>query len=138
MCDPLVRECPPLSRRARRYSLPSPPLAEPPSPTRLPVPIRVVAQRVWNSLFFNNYGPREVVEQAGMISYNWGAPFYLCFNTIHINGRTCICMASSVLGLDKLRATRDEARKILLELAVPREDRSQLRFATREVCDGLV
>ena len=32
-----------------------------------------------------------------------GAPFYLCLNTIHINGKTCVCMASGVLGLDKLR-----------------------------------
>ena len=55
-------------------------------------------------------------EDAGLVSYNWGAPFYLCFNTININGKTCTCMASSVLGLDKLRAVRDEARRLLLQL----------------------
>ena len=72
--------------------------------------------RVWDSLFFNNYGPRSVHEDAGVVSYNWGAPFYLCFNTLHINGKTCTCMASGVLGLDKLRAVRDEARRLLLQL----------------------
>ena len=72
--------------------------------------------RVWDSLFFNNYGVRSVHEDAGLVSYNWGAPFYLCFNTLHINGKTCTCMASSVLGLDKLRAVRDEARRLLLQL----------------------
>ena len=72
--------------------------------------------RVWDSLFFNNYGPRSVHEDAGLVTYNWGAPFYLCFNTININGKTCVCMASGVLGLDKLRAVRDEARRLLLQL----------------------
>ena len=72
--------------------------------------------RVWDSLFFNNYGVRSVHEDAGLVSYNWGAPFYLCFNTLHINGKTCTCMASGVLGLDKLRAVRDEARRLLLQL----------------------
>ena len=70
-------------------------------------------QRVWSSVFFNNYGLRSMHPDAGVLSWNWGAPFQLGFNTICINGRTCICLASSLLGLPKLRAIRDQADAIL-------------------------
>ena len=68
--------------------------------------------RVWDSLFFNNYGPRSVHEDAGLVATTGARPSP-CFNTLHINGKTCTCMASGVLGLDKLRAVRDEARRLL-------------------------
>lgn len=43
--------------------------------------------KVWSALFFNNYGPRTIHPDAGCVSYNWGAPFYLCFNTIQVGPR---------------------------------------------------
>src|SRR5262249_48897202 len=63
--------------------------------------------RIWDSIWFNNYGIRSVCAQSGFISWNWAAPFGLGFNTIQVNGRTCISLSSSVLGLDRLRAMRD-------------------------------
>ncbi|HTW65637.1 MAG TPA: SRPBCC family protein, partial [Bryobacteraceae bacterium] len=60
--------------------------------------------RTWDSIFFNNYGPRSVCPEAGCISWNWLAPFKLAFNTIQLNGRTCITLASYVLGPETLRA----------------------------------
>ena len=54
--------------------------------------------RTWDSIFFNNYGVRSVCPDAGCISWNWLAPFKLAFNTIQVNGRTCITLASFVLG----------------------------------------
>ena len=72
-------------------------------------------QRVWSGVFFNNYGLRSMHPDAGVVSWNWGAPFKLGFNTICVNGRTCICMASSLIGLPKLEAARDQAHAILRE-----------------------
>jgi hypothetical protein len=69
--------------------------------------------RVMDSVFFNNYGIRTVVEDAGLVSYNWGAPFKLGFNTLHINGKTCICLASSHMSLKKLQRARDKAHEVL-------------------------
>jgi len=69
-----------------------------------------------NCLFFNNYGLREMVPEAGCVSFNWAAPFYIGLNTISVNGRTCFSVASSVLGLDKVRAVRDETCRILTEI----------------------
>ena len=72
-------------------------------------------QRVWSGVFFNNYGLRSMHPDAGVVSWNWGAPFKLGFNTICVNGRTCICMASTLIGLPKLEAARDQAHAILRE-----------------------
>ena len=72
-------------------------------------------QRVWSGVFFNNYGLRTIHPDAGCISFNWGAPFMLGFNTICVNGRTCICLASSLMSLEKLQAIRDKSHDILRE-----------------------
>jgi hypothetical protein len=50
-----------------------------------------------------------------------GAPFKLGCNCIFVNGRTCICFASSVLSRETLRAIRDHAQETLLELAATNE-----------------
>merc|ERR1712100_71011 len=70
-------------------------------------------QRVWSSVFFNNYGVRSMHEDAGVVSWNWGAPFLLGFNCICVNGKTCICLASSLMTLSELRQIRDHAEFIL-------------------------
>ena len=76
-------------------------------------------QLIFSSIFFNNYGKREVAAGAHCIGWNWGAPFKLGCNCIFVNGRTCICFASSVLSTETLRAIRDHAQDTLLELAAP-------------------
>lgn len=63
--------------------------------------------RLADSIFFNNYGIRNVHKDSGFYSWNWGAPFGLGFNTICVNGVTTITCASSYLGLPTLRAVRD-------------------------------
>jgi hypothetical protein len=65
--------------------------------------------RIADSVFFNNYGVRSVHPDADFVSWNWGAPFGLGFNTICVNGATTITCASSFLGLPALRAVRDSA-----------------------------
>jgi hypothetical protein len=78
--------------------------------------------RTWDSIFFNNYGVRSVCPESGCISWNWVAPFKLSFNTIQVNGRTCITLASFVLGREALRAVRDHVHATLrgfMELAPP-------------------
>jgi hypothetical protein len=72
--------------------------------------------KIWDSIFFNNYGIRSVCRQAGFISWNWSAPFKLGFNAINANGRTCITLTSYVLGLETLRSVRDHAAATLREL----------------------
>lgn len=72
--------------------------------------------RVMDSVFFNNYGTRTVHPDAALETFNWGAPFRLGFNCMHINGRTCICLASCSMSLPKLREARDHAYKTLMEL----------------------
>ncbi len=69
--------------------------------------------KVWDSVFFNNYGVRSVCPQAGLVSWNWSAPFKLGFNAINVNGKTCITLTSFVLGLETLRAVRDHAEASL-------------------------
>ena len=69
--------------------------------------------RLMDSIFFNNYGQRAVHEDAGCIGWNWGAPFKLGVNCIFVNGRTCMCFASSVLSNEELSAIRDHAHKEL-------------------------
>ena len=68
-----------------------------------------------DSVFFNNYGTRTVHEDAQCVGWNWGAPFKLGVNCIYVNGRTCICFASSVLSTEDLVAIRDHAQGRLLE-----------------------
>ena len=70
-----------------------------------------------DSVFFNNYGTRTVHEDAQCVGWNWGAPFKLGVNCIYVNGRTCICFASSVLSTEDLNAIRDHAQGRLLEFA---------------------
>lgn len=72
--------------------------------------------RVMDGIFFNNYGIRSIHEDAELFSYNWGAPFRLGFNTLHVNGKTCICLASSHMSLTKLRRARDKADEVLSAL----------------------
>lgn len=75
--------------------------------------------KIWDSVFFNNYGVRSVCPQAGFVSWNWAAPFKLGFNAIHANGKTCITLTSYVLGLETLRAVRDHAEATLRDLMNP-------------------
>ncbi len=69
--------------------------------------------RTWDSIFFNNYGVRSVCPEAGLVSWNWIAPFKLSFNAINVNGKTCITFASYVLGRETLRAVRDHVEATL-------------------------
>lgn len=71
------------------------------------------ANTLMNSVFFNNYGTRTVHAGAECIGWNWGAPFGLGCNCIYVNGRTCICFATSVLGREKLALIRDHAYQVL-------------------------
>lgn len=71
--------------------------------------------RVMDSIFFNNYGLRDVHPDSGFYSYNWGAPFRLGFNTSCTNGKTCLCLASSHMSVSKLNRVRAEVEKILTE-----------------------
>jgi hypothetical protein len=72
--------------------------------------------KIWDSVFFNNYGVRSICPEAGFVSWNWAAPFKVGFNAIHANGRTCITLTSYVLGLEALRALRDHAESTLRDL----------------------
>ena len=72
--------------------------------------------RTWDSIFFNNYGVRSVWPEAGFISWNWLAPFKLAFNTIQVNRRTCITLASYVLGPEALREVRAHVETTLRNL----------------------
>src|SRR4051812_18785921 len=72
-----------------------------------------IVTKIWDSIWFNNYGVRSICKQADFVSWNWAAPFGLGFNTIQVNGRTCISLSSSVLGLDTLRALRDHVETTL-------------------------
>jgi hypothetical protein len=72
--------------------------------------------KIWDSVFFNNYGIRSVCRQAGFVSWNWSAPFKLSFNAINANGKTCVTLSSYVLGPETLRAVRDHAAATLREL----------------------
>jgi hypothetical protein len=75
--------------------------------------------KIWDSVFFNNYGVRSVCPEAGFVSWNWAAPFKMGFNAIHANGRTCITLTSYVLGIETVRALRDHAEATLRELMAP-------------------
>ncbi len=79
-------------------------------------PFYAEKMRVMDGVFFNNYGMREIHPDADLVSYNWGAPFRLGFNTLNVNGKTCTCLASSHMSLTKLRKARDHVDKIFQEL----------------------
>jgi hypothetical protein len=83
------------------------------------VPTYGLDAKIWDSVFFNNYGVRSVCPEAGFVSWNWAAPFKLGFNAIHANGRTCITLTSYVLGLEILRAVRDHVEATLRDLMAP-------------------
>jgi hypothetical protein len=76
--------------------------------------------KIWDSVFFNNYGVRSVCPEAGFVSWNWAAPFKLGFNAIHANGNTCITLTWYVFGLETLRAVRDHVEATLRDLMAPR------------------
>jgi hypothetical protein len=65
--------------------------------------------RLLDSVFLNNYGVRELDARINFFSYNWAAPVGLGFNSICVNGRTSIGVASSTMSLDELREARDHA-----------------------------
>ena len=60
------------------------------------------------SVFFNNYGPRSINADIGLKSWNWGAPYYLCCNTICINGKNSIAMATQCLSQETLDSICDQ------------------------------
>ena len=72
--------------------------------------------RVFDGIFFNNYGLRTIHPDAELYSYNWGAPMRLGFNTLNVNGKTCTCFASSHMSLTKLRKIRSVVKKIFAEV----------------------
>jgi hypothetical protein len=72
--------------------------------------------RTWDSIFFNNYGVRSVCAEANLVSWNWVAPFKLSFNAIHVNGKTCITLASYVLGREILGEVRNHVEATLRDL----------------------
>jgi hypothetical protein len=59
------------------------------------------------TLFFNNYGLRDVPAELGCVSWNWCAPFYFGVNTMCINGQTCTSVSSSSLPADVTHRIRD-------------------------------
>lgn len=71
------------------------------------LPTYSMRSRVYNGIFFNNYGVREVHEAAELISWNWAAPTELGCNCICVNGKTCISFASIVHGLETIKSIRD-------------------------------
>ena len=69
--------------------------------------------RMNDSILFNNYGPREMHPAAKAVSWNWTGPGKLDCNTISVNGCTSITLASTLMGLDRVTAIRDEMHAIL-------------------------
>merc|ERR1711998_32099 len=69
--------------------------------------------RLADSLFFNNYGRREVDERSGCQTFNWSGAGRVNCNCILVNGSVCIVFASSTLGLRKVEDIRDAAYKHL-------------------------
>jgi hypothetical protein len=60
------------------------------------------------SVFFNNYGLRSFHEDSGLVSWNWCAPYYLGCNSICVDGKNSIALATLVLGQDVLNQIRDQ------------------------------
>lgn len=71
--------------------------------------------RMNDSILFNNYGPRFMHPEAKAVSWNWTGPGKLDCNTISVNGCTSITLASTVMGIEKVTAVRDEMHKIIGE-----------------------
>ena len=64
---------------------------------------------VWGpSVFFNNYGLRQINEDMGIVSWNWCAPYYLGCNAICINGKNSIALASLCLSRETVGLIRDQ------------------------------
>ena len=59
------------------------------------------------SVFFNNYGIRTIDDTANVFSWNWVAPFYLGCNCIQVNGKTCIGLATSFIGMENVTSIRN-------------------------------
>lgn len=60
------------------------------------------------SVFFNNYGIRQMNQDAGVLTWNWVAPFYLGCNCVNVNGRTNIGFATAFIGGKNLTAIRNQ------------------------------
>lgn len=71
--------------------------------------------RLMQSVFLNNYGIRTVPSESGYHHYNWQAPYRFGFNTICVNGKTSIGIASGTAGLKKLEQAREIIHKTFLE-----------------------
>jgi len=62
---------------------------------------------VFDMIWFNNYGLRTIHKDSGFLSWNWGAPFGMGFNTINVNGRISLCVATArfdMITLEKYKA----------------------------------
>ncbi len=90
------------------------------------VPTYGLDAKIWDSVFFNNYGVRSVAAESGFVCWNWSAPFKLGFNAIHANGRTCITLTSLVVGIDTLRTLRNHAEATLRSLMAPLPETDKL------------
>lgn len=64
-------------------------------------------------IWFNNYGLRTIHADAGFKSWNWGAPFGMGFNTINVNGRISLCVATSRFNMDDLEKYRANIKVII-------------------------
>lgn len=71
--------------------------------------------RMMQSVFLNNYGIRSVSDDCGFHHYNWQAPYRFGFNTINVNGKTSIGIATGCSGLKKMEEARDFIHKTLRE-----------------------
>lgn len=69
--------------------------------------------RMNDSILFNNYGPRFMHPEAKAVSWNWTGPGKLDCNTISVNGCTSITLASTVMGIEKVTAIRNEMKMII-------------------------
>ena len=71
---------------------------------------------VFDMIWFNNYGLRTIHPDADFKSWNWGAPFGIGFNTINVNGRISLCIATAKYKMEDLEKFRQNVRKITNEM----------------------
>ena len=71
---------------------------------------------VFDMIWFNNYGLRTIHKDAGFKSWNWGAPFGMGFNTINVNGRVSLCVATARFNMEELERYRSNIQKIAAEI----------------------
>jgi hypothetical protein len=71
---------------------------------------------VFDMIWFNNYGLRTIHKDAGFKSWNWGAPFGMGFNTINVNGRVSLCVATARFNMEELERYRSNIQKIATEI----------------------